>query len=86
MLHMNKSLGTPVLDGKPLIVDVTRTGSRTIFVDHSNSSFVVAIDASRSRRRKTELLKNGTKIFGSFSSSNSRIKFTFSTTEGTAGL
>ncbi len=86
VLHSNLAMGAPILNSKPLVIDVTGAGSRTVLVDHSNSSFVIAEDFGRFVRWKAELSKDGTKIFGSFSRSNSRIEFTFSTTKRAACL
>ncbi len=55
VVHDNVLRVLPVLDGKVLDINVTRTFRRDLGVDHIDSRHIVFVDRSRTSLRKAEL-------------------------------
>jgi hypothetical protein len=75
--HANDTPGAPFLDSKVLNVDVMRTSSRAIFIDHGDGCLIVFVDMSSSRLRVTKLSQNVAKVLGNFGSMNRGDEFSF---------
>ena len=75
--HDNVASILPVLDGKVLDVNVTRSLSRNSSIDHFDRGHVVLVDRSGSMLWKSEFFQNEPQVPGMFSSENGGKKLSF---------
>ena len=86
MLHDEIFLLAPFLDSEMLDVNVSSTGSRTLFIDHLESSHVVNEEACRTRTKSVKRRECAAKIFGNLPTSHRRVELYFSRTGGNHSL
>ena len=67
-------------------MNVTSTVGGYLMIEHFDSGFIVAIKGSWLRLGKTKFKKNGTEVFGMFSSTDCSIEFSFGRTCGSQRL
>ena len=64
--HNNVAGFLPILKGKVLDIDVSRSLSENASIDHVDSRLVVFVYGGRAIWRKTKVLHDGTKVLGLF--------------------
>ena len=70
VLENNVASAFPILDREELDIDVARAFGRAVSVNHLDRGLVVLVERSGGKLGKTKLVKNETKVFGYFGSSN----------------
>ncbi len=86
VVHVDVAVSLPVLDSEELNVDVTRSISRDVVVDHLDRGHVVFVDRSGSTLGKTEVSKDGPEVPCLLGGSNGSEKLSFSGASGSLRL
>jgi len=86
-VHDNVANLFPIIDSKPLNINMLNGWSRLISIHHEDSSLVIFVDWSWTIRRKPQFSKDGPKVSSYFSSGHSDIEeLCLSRTDSSEGL
>ena len=86
MVHDDLALVLPILNSKPLDLNVTRALSGNLGINHVDGRFVVRIQSGGSSSGEAKFLEDGTQVLDLLGSSDSRKEFSFSEAGGSDGL
>ena len=86
MLHKDVLGIGPVLNGKVLDINMTRTFGGDTVADHIDSRHIVFIERSGDILRVSKFQEDGTQIFGVFCSCNTGKKLSFGAGGSSGGL